>query len=528
MATTDAAAAADNASLVSRLRRMTPENKQRFLFDAVSRNNAADVRAALKCGASPAQRLVGDTTLANVAAQEDFADVLRALLKKGGADHRWVDHNRKSLLSYAVEMGALGTMRVLLEEAGADVDAPDRRDATPLSDGAKTGHASACALLLRHGANVHARDRSGATALHNAACASSGAADTLKVLLDAGALPNEANNSKETPLMLAAKQGAVDAVRLLLSCGADAAKPQDGKGNTALMHAIFGDHVAVATVLLPCSDLDARNCTGGAAVHIAALWGAAGCFALLLPATPDAAKLRTARTHTTNELLGLEMPYNQTAAHISADRGHHGILKKLLASGAARAAADSVGVTPLHYACMGRHLACVTLLLGAPGKSPANKMSVAEVNTRDWLGRSPLHMAACRGCRVSCAALLAAGADRSVCAIGDQTPLDMARMMQPDNAPLLALLEGRGGDALSAGGAAEQQTMPCCDACGMSAAQAAGGRLRVCSACQAAHYCTTACQRAVWPAHKKDCKRVAAAKLRESELSLRIADGSLL
>jgi hypothetical protein len=116
-----------------------------------------------------------------------------------------------------------------------------------------------------------------------------------------------------------------------------------------------------------------------------------------------------------------------------------------------------------------------------------------------------------------------------VCAVGDQTPLDMARKIHPDNAPLLALLEGCGsGDALSAGGAAGKQTMPCCDACGMPAAQAAGGRLRVCGACQAAHYCTTACQRAVWPAHKKDCKRVAAAKLRESELSLRIADGSLL
>jgi ankyrin repeat protein len=539
-----AAAPAEDAPLSALLLRLSHKDKQGFLLEAVKRHNAAHVRAALAHGASPAERFYGDLTVAHMAAQWDSVDVLRALLA-GGADHRWVDHNRKSMLSYAVEAGALATMRVLLEEAGAEVEARDRLGATPLVDAARAGQAAACALLLRHGADVHAHDCHVSTPAHEASRAGGqGGADALSVLLDAGARLDALNKHRQTPLMLAAGAGALDAVRALLAAGAEAVKPQDGHGNTALMHAIIGkpkkegetpeagDHADVAAALLPHSDLDARNCTGGAAVHIAALCSAPRCLALLLAATPNGASVRTARTHTVEPLARLEMPCDQTVAHIAADRGHHGVLKKVLAAGAARAAADSMGTTPLHYACMGRHLACITLLLG----TSARKMTAEEVNAHDWLGRTPLFLSVSRGCRTSCAALLAAVADGTACTTVEEvpwkSPLDMARAMHPGDAPLLALLAGgRREDkkeTAGGGGAGAATTTPRCDACGACAAQAPGGRLHVCSGCQTVYYCTAECQRSVWGAHKRDCKRVAAAKLRESELTARLATGSLL
>jgi ankyrin repeat protein len=384
-----AAEAAEAAALSSRLRRMSRADKQRFLMAAVTSDNAAHVRAALTHGASPAQRLggvgVGQATLVLLAAQNDFADVLRALLA-GGASHRWTDGNRKSALSYAVEAGALGTMRVLLEEAGAEVDARDSRGATPLADAAKTRRAAACALLLRHGADVHARNNYTNTPAHEAARA--GAADVLNLLLDAGARVDDVNKHGETPLMLAASAGALAAVHALLSRGADAAQRQEEKGNTALMYACSGgDHADVAAALLPHSDLDVRNCTGGAAVHVAALCSAPRCFKLLLAATPDAVRVRTARTRVVHPVTNLVMPYDQTVAHLTADKGQHGMLKRALAAGAARASTDSVGTTPLHYACIGRHLPCITLLLGASGDDEAPKMTAAEVNARHAAAR---------------------------------------------------------------------------------------------------------------------------------------------
>jgi hypothetical protein len=47
---------------------------------------------------------------------------------------------------------------------------------------------------------------------------------------------------------------------------------------------------------------------------------------------------------------------------------------------------------------------------------------------------------------------------------------------------------------------------PCCALCGKTKSElAAGEKLRSCSGCGAARYCSGECQKTAWPGHKKEC-----------------------
>ena len=49
----------------------------------------------------------------------------------------------------------------------------------------------------------------------------------------------------------------------------------------------------------------------------------------------------------------------------------------------------------------------------------------------------------------------------------------------------------------------------CCALCGKTKSElAAGEKLRSCSGCGAARYCSGECQKTAWPGHKKECKRL--------------------
>ncbi len=125
--------------------------------------------------------------------------------------------------------------------AGADINARDKRGATPLFRAAGTGCSACVARLLAAGADVSALDLRGRNVLHTAN------AETLPALLKAGASPlvrdtngnlplhtnvdahllapgvNVRNNFGFTPLHFAALSGNDKAVAWLLTQGADSA-----------------------------------------------------------------------------------------------------------------------------------------------------------------------------------------------------------------------------------------------------------------------------------------------------------------
>ena len=172
-----------------------------------------------------------------------------------------------------------------------------------------------------------------------------------------------------------------------------------------------------------------------------------------------------------------------------------------------RNAADSRGQTALHIAALAGNVACTALLLGRPGKY---KMSASEIDAVGEQGGTALHLAATHGHVECCGLLVAAGAAqdatmpfRSPTGVVHATPLQMARMAQPNNRRLIQLLSG--ADATPPG--------TCCAHCGTSEAATS---LRACSGCLFARFCCDACAVAAWPAHKLECRRL---KARREEIA---------
>lgn len=168
------------------------------------------------------------------------------------------DPGGSTALHHAAGFAALDTL-TLLADAGAEVNAKNRRGSTPLHwaihDEGKVRN-----LLLR-GAGVNTKQVEGRTPLFLAASLGSGHT-IVRLLLDHGADPNLSLANGRTPLMAAAARGDVEALRLLLDAKANV-HAKDGAGDTALMLAATdGNPQAVRLLLERGADARARTKSG--------------------------------------------------------------------------------------------------------------------------------------------------------------------------------------------------------------------------------------------------------------------------
>jgi len=314
----------------------------------------------------------------------------------------------------------------------------------------------------------------------------------LTLLLNAGASLETKNLDGRTPLAIAADVGHADAVAALLQRGANA-NQTNKLGLTPLMSAIGGQHARCCELLLPHSNLSVTNFQGFNALHACVLTASYDCFKLLLPRVDDV----DARTVAGMNAAGAGAhSSSQTALHLACAKGLHKMLEKLLRRGASRTARDSDQRTPLHHAVMAGQQSCVVQLIGQP---EAYKLAPADVDAADDNGRTPLHYAAQIGHTQICGLLMAAGARLDARMSSGHTPLLVAEQFHPGNAALLDVLAGR--DPGHSPGAL-------CDGCGCHEDPASP--LMPCAGCQVACYCSAACQRAAWAAHKTECRRLKA------------------
>ena len=127
----------------------------------------------------------------------------------------------KRPLHVAAATGHVPVIELLIAR-GADIEAPDARQRTPLLHAATHRRSSAAKCLLDHGAELTSRDVDGHTALHIAV--QDDHASTVALLIQHGADVNTTLKQGTTPLHSALLLGFEDIAALLLEAGADTGK----------------------------------------------------------------------------------------------------------------------------------------------------------------------------------------------------------------------------------------------------------------------------------------------------------------
>ncbi len=143
----------------------------------------------------------------------------------------------------------------------AGPDAPSADGTTALHRAINVNDVTRVEALIHAGADVNAPNRYGASPLSLAAAA--GNARIIRTLLNSGADPRRADaalTDGRTVLMLASRTGNVEALQLLLARGADVNATETRTGTTALMWAALENHAdAVRALVKAGADVNARS-----------------------------------------------------------------------------------------------------------------------------------------------------------------------------------------------------------------------------------------------------------------------------
>eukprot|EP00405_Crypthecodinium_cohnii_P017973 CAMPEP_0206447934 /NCGR_PEP_ID=MMETSP0324_2-20121206/17135_1 /ASSEMBLY_ACC=CAM_ASM_000836 /TAXON_ID=2866 /ORGANISM="Crypthecodinium cohnii, Strain Seligo" /LENGTH=269 /DNA_ID=CAMNT_0053916907 /DNA_START=57 /DNA_END=866 /DNA_ORIENTATION=- len=176
------------------------------------------------------QRLMWDTTLA----ESGVADGSTLTLVRTTLDQAQQEANDKALIQAATE-GESEEVKRLLFQAGADVEAENRADMTPLRCAAEQGHIAVTRCLIHEaGADVQARD-----------------------------------GDHKTPLHFAAQKGHIAVTRCLIhEAGADVEAKTDLYGETPLHHAVNGGHLEIVKLLVLEARANVNHCWSDYATNI--------------------------------------------------------------------------------------------------------------------------------------------------------------------------------------------------------------------------------------------------------------------
>ena len=293
----------------------------------------------------------------------DYATPLHLASQMGQVDVARMFIERSADMTVQNRDGKVAVAELLLG-CGAEVDARDKMERTPLHFAAQQGHLELVRLLLEHHADVLAVDHEdhtfldvawasghkevvdvnaqyegGRTALHIAA--QHGDTKLMSWLIQRELDPNVEDEDQETPLFPASRNGKLEAARLLLHADANP-NHRDWQEMTPIHGASEKGQVAVTQLLLDCSaEVNAKNV------------------------------------------------YKWTPLHLASQAGQFETARALLHGGAMADAENDSSWTPLHLASQKGHLDIVELLL--------NHRDVPDVNIRNEDEETALHLAAFYG-----------------------------------------------------------------------------------------------------------------------------------
>jgi len=213
------------------------------------------------------------------AAKEGDLHELKSLMQICGKEE-WMDKTLDSnpggytAMHYLATDGNVEAAELLLEN-GAMVDPRADGALTPLLRAVPYASETMMQLLIDHGADVNARDSLEYTPLM-AAFYNPHAASIMKMLLDQGVEVDPRNNLRTTPLLQAVSYGKSEIVQMLLAYGADVNIVNDLGQTPLTMAATLGDsHLDILQALLQhgAQVNAAPDSSGLTAAHVAALHG---------------------------------------------------------------------------------------------------------------------------------------------------------------------------------------------------------------------------------------------------------------
>lgn len=245
---------------------------------------------------------------------------------------------KEEKLIEAVKWGDLAKVEQEVD-SGADVNAQDPEQLTPLICASAAGHKEIVEKLLHCGANANGRGALGFT-----------------------------------PLCVAAYKARVEGAKLLLAHNADVNAKTEHGWAPLLFAAISGSTQMVSLLFDSGADVNATTVRGSTALNVAANLGRTGVVELLLK---SGARVDAGDEHGTTPLIA------------AAYRGNTDVVKLLLDAGADVNARDRMGKTALMCASLIGHTEIVKLLMG--------KGADAQVRSKE--GTTALVMAEKRGHR---------------------------------------------------------------------------------------------------------------------------------
>ncbi len=276
----------------------------------------------------------------------------------------------------AVRLNQLDALRSAPKEA---VTAPGRYGLTPLHYAAAFGSLEAIGILVDRGADVNAKDPRDATPLHYAAWDPARA----QYLLSKGAAPDAATRQKRTPLLIAASSPSGSAaVPLFLKHGANP-KARDVRGFNLLLPSGFADPNPLLSQGFQVAD--GTDGAGFTPLHLAAVSNNLASAKTLLAKGADVNAANTFLGRVKHGDIALKgiTPLMMASAAASPE-----MVQLLLDAGANPNQQDVRGMTALMFALSTEHPKITTAkLLIARGAKLELKMTSGDT-AADWAHRS--------------------------------------------------------------------------------------------------------------------------------------------